>query len=204
MHAKIWMLFSNWQNNTFFINPKGENRFLFLKSSSISIHIGPAVSFTLGWVGDVPGIKQYMIWFEELTRTTYFLILWVFLISTQPSLLKNCSVDSQLKSDKFSFVHPWLDFGEPVSYFIPGMRSKYFGFRDCSSCVIGETFSWLLYILQILVFSPGYPSKCILSTCLLRFLVSFVENACQQKIFKMSLKWYSDIYVLKIPGGWVT
>ena len=94
---------------------------LSFKGSSISIHIGPAVSFTLGLVGDVPGIIQYMIWFEEQTRTTYFLILWVFLISTEQSFLKNCSVDSQLKSDY------WLDFWEtpsPVSYFIPWMRTK--------------------------------------------------------------------------------
>ena len=47
---------------------------------------------------------------------------------------------------------------------------------------LGELFSWLLYILQILVFSPGYLSKCTLGTCLLRFLVSFVENACQHDI----------------------
>ena len=33
--------------------------FLSYKASSISIHIGPAVSFTLGWVVDVPGIKWY-------------------------------------------------------------------------------------------------------------------------------------------------
>ena len=43
------------------------------KCPFISIHIGPVVSFTLGWVGDVPGIIQYMIWFEEQTWMTYFL-----------------------------------------------------------------------------------------------------------------------------------
>ena len=84
------------------------------------------------------------------------------------------------------------------------LGSLFWGFLMLENLFWLRCFSLLLYILQILVFSPGYPSKCILSTCLLRFLVSFVENACQQKIFKMSIKWYSDIYVLKIPGGWVT
>ena len=37
---------------------KGETWSLFWKSPSISIHIGPAVSFALGWVGDVPGIVE--------------------------------------------------------------------------------------------------------------------------------------------------
>ena len=32
--------------------------FLSYKAPSISIHIGPAVSFTLGWVVDVPGIVE--------------------------------------------------------------------------------------------------------------------------------------------------
>ena len=191
MHAKKWMLFSNRQNNTFFYKSKRGKPF-FLKGLSISIHIGPAVSFTLGWVGDVPGIIQYMIWFEEQTKTTYFLILWVFTISTQPSFLKNCSGDSQFNSDKFSLVNPWLDFWEPASFSFLEWGEK-FWVRELP---LGEFFSWLLFILQSLVFSPGYLSMCTLSTCLLRFLVSFVKNACQQKIFKMSIKWVSDLLML--------
>ena len=161
--------------------------------------------------GSVLYLGLYNIWFDLRSRQGRhifsFCQLWVFLISTQPSFLKNWSVDSQLNSDKFSFVHPWLDFWKYLSYFIPGMRSKHFGSRDFHRlqelCHCGK-FSGLLYILQSLVFSPGYLSKCTLSTCLLRFLVSFVKNACQQKIFKMSIKWVSDFYVFKIPGGWGT
>ena len=114
--------------------------------------------------------------------------------------LKNCSGDSQFNSDKFSLVNPWLDFWEPASFSFLEWGEK-FWVRELP---LGEFFSWLLFILQSLVFSPGYLSMCTLSTCLLRFLVSFVKNACQQKIFKMSIKWVSDFYVLKIPGGWGT
>ena len=126
----------------------GSGRFCH-KKVSILIRFGPAVSFTLGWIGDVPGIIQYMIWFEEQTKTTYFLILWVFTISTQPSFLKNCSLD-------------------PLRGLPP----------PAANVSLRELFSWLLPI-------P------------LWFLVSFVENACQLKIFKTVYRHLR----LKIPGG---
>ena len=142
-------------------------------------------------VGDVPGIKQYIIWFEEQTRTTHFLILLVFLISTQ-LLLNNYSVDSQLNflsyildwTSESLFLISFLKWGGNI--LAPGIVTP------CSSCLIRELFQ---------DFSSFYKFwYLVLSTCLLRFLVSFVENACHLKIFKCFL----DFYVLKMPCDWGT
>ena len=191
MHAERLMLYPWISKLTHFIHSKGETWFLFWKSPSISIHIGPAVSFTLGWVGDVPGIKQYVTWFQEQTRTTHFLILWVFLISTQ-LLLNNYSVDSQLNflsyildwTSESLFLISFLKWGGNI--LAPGIVTP------CSSCVIGQLFQDFSSFYKFLYL--------VLSTCLLRFLVSFVENACHLKIFK----WFLDFYVLKMPCDWGT
>ena len=55
--AKFATNASHWVN--FWVHcASGNVLFCFEKGPPISIHIGPAVSFTLGWVGDVPGIKH--------------------------------------------------------------------------------------------------------------------------------------------------
>ena len=43
-------------NKTLKLRVESGCKICFIKSPSILIHIGPAVSFTLGWVTDVPGI----------------------------------------------------------------------------------------------------------------------------------------------------
>ena len=191
----------NWQTNTFHTF-KRRNLVFVLKKVRPSRYTLAQLSVLL-LAGSVMYLGLYNIWFDLRSRHgwhIFYSILWVFTISSQPIFLKNCSGDSQFNSDKFSLVNPWLDFWEPASFSFLEWGDK-FCVRELP---LGEFFSWLLFILQSLVFSPGYLSMCTLSTCLLRFLVSFVKNACQQKIFKMSIKWVSDFYVFKIPGGWGT
>ena len=152
-----------------FYKSKRRKPFFVLKKVRPSRYTLAQLSVLLLAVGDVPGTKQYIIWFEEQTRTTHFLILWVFLIPTQ-LLLNNYSVDSQLNF--LSYILDWTS--ESLRYHRGTKLSCYASFYKF----------WYL----------------VLSTCLLRFLVSFVENACHLKIFK----WFLDFYVLKMPCDWGT
>ena len=121
--------------------------------------------------------------------------LRVIFSSTQPSSLKNCLVDLQLNLDNFIlYIYDWTSESLFLISFLkwggnilaPGIVTP------CSSCVIGQLFQDFSSFYKFLYL--------VLSTCLLRFLVSFVENACHLKIFK----WFLDFYVLKMPCDWGT
>ena len=68
--------------------------------SFISIHIGPAVSFTLGWVGDVPGIIFYI----EISRLLIWSIEWPFLLIQLIPHVTSTSKNAQI-STKFLEMH---------------------------------------------------------------------------------------------------
>ena len=65
-------------------------------------------------------LNSEILQIEEQAKTTLLPFFWSIILAT--CFLETCSVDSQLNSDRFSFLLPWLDFWEPKNKVFPSNR----------------------------------------------------------------------------------
>ena len=142
--CKIWIGIGK---ITHFYKFKGRNPFCYEK-------VGPS-RYTLAQLsvlllaGSVMYLGLYKLQFDLSNRQEQN-FLWISLFFYSTKIFEKLFTGLAVKSDRFSYVHPWLDFWESLLLILflewganildPGIATP------CSSCVTGGTFSWLLYV----------------------------------------------------------